>query len=203
MKRLIPTLALSALASTVGASPMIDFSVGPLGPLGVASTTVGGVKVDAFGGQLYRWRGEHCCDHYDAGLGILGPTEGINNAEPEINIGEWLRLTLPVGHRWLAIHFSSVNDNSRGVLYEGVYPVGPGTYFGTPDADADHFLKLGVQDPFAPYLWVGAVGTPISNFWLVWGVDVKPGTPPAVPEPGTLTLLGLGLIGVVRRLRRS
>lgn len=190
-------------ASVASASPMIDFSVGPTGPLGTSTTTIGGVKVDAFGGQLFRWRGEYCCEHFDAGLGILGPHEQINPAEPEINPGEWMRLTLPEGYRWLAIHFTSVNNHARGVIYEGVYPTGPGTYFSAADADANHFLKLGVSDPYAPYLWMGAVGSPIDNYWVTWGVDIKPGTPPAVPEPASLALLGTGLLGLVWRRRAA
>jgi hypothetical protein len=51
----------------------------------------------------------------------------------------------------------------------------------------------------SPVAWVTSGGGANDNYALVWGVDTKT---PSVPEPGSLMLLGIGLVGIGNKLRR-
>lgn len=189
---LIPTLASANIVT-------VDFSFGTLGDLGTNDVTVQGVRVQAVGGNLFRWRGEYCCFHLDLGLGVFGRNEIINAAQPELNPGEFFRLTKPDGYRWRSIGFSSVNNGAAGRLYESIYPAGPTHLFDTSLADSNYLLSLTIINPNTPFLWVTAYGNVGTNFFLLNNVVLEA----EVTEPTSLLLLGTGLIGLGMRYRRK
>lgn len=192
MRQSLIGLAFVLLAATqAAAGPLIDFSVGPTGPLGVFTVEVDGVEVNSFSGPLYRWAGTHCCDHDDRGLGILSAGEAINPAEPELNAGEFLRIKKPLGTSWAGLWFTSVNGDASAAVYAGIYPVGTSQLVTAAVASPDGVFYLPIIGPAADAyaLWV----VPRSGYLVAWGVDLRQEVPPStVPEPASLTLLGLG-----------
>lgn len=185
-------LVLLAASGPASAGPLVDFSTGPLGALGTYTVEVDGVEVNAIGGELFRWNGDHCCEHTDRGLGILGPGQAVNPAEPELDAGEFLRIRKPWDARWSGVWFTSVNGDASAAVYAGIYAVGPSLVVSALTAGPDGVFYLPITGPAADAyaLWV----VPRSGYMVAWGVDLEraPEVPATVPEPATLTLLGLG-----------
>lgn len=202
MLRFVLAFALLWPATPTFAAPMIDFSVGSPGNLGTFTTTVSGVQVDVVGGTLYRWNTTEYF-HFDAGFGILSTDDQINAADPEIDkVGthEFMRLS---GLAMTGIWFTSVNNKANIDIYPSIYPAGPklnvnGQNCHQKDNSPMYSCFVGFDTP-QPYVWVTPGGGTADNYWVTWGVD----TTQPVPEPGTLSMFGLGLWWLARKARRG
>lgn len=209
--------------------PIIDFSLGPVGPLGTYTTIVGGVQVDAAtttgpSAALYRWHepmetcGGLCAPHSDRGFGVLSAGEGINPAEPEVNPGEFIRMMAPAGYTITEVWLTSVNNRARGRVYLGHFPAGPLSVSFAAGEGAFSSASTGVVNVgsfHSSTAWFVPYGPVADNWSNVWGVTLSskpqcltymPCDPPlSVPEPAALWLFGGGLLCVawMRRPRRQ
>jgi hypothetical protein len=206
VKTTLAALPLLLAASLASASPTyVGFDTGPKGWLNVYTTTVQGVQVDAIGGTLYRWSDCYVDTlHCDRGFGLWDG--GLwNEALPELNRGEWLRLTAPIGWQVTAVWFSSVNDPGAVQVYGGIYPAGAHTLFTAADTDDAHIGRLVVKPTSQAWVTTSSEGF----YFNVMGVEID--QPPTVdpqctgdcgttvPEPASLLLLGAGLLAFGRQ----
>jgi len=168
-------------------------------------------------------------DADDHGLGICspaddppcpGPTNGGDFNELD-NAGapELIRLTLPAGYEWVSVQLSSLDTNS-----------GTGSEFGRLWADLDgnpstfdltmvlwKFMGTAASGPavepsflipgsaasspylfFEPFDW-RPTGLSSNNDFLVYQATINQ---TRVPEPATLSVLGIGLLALSRLRRR-
>lgn len=209
MKRILLGAVAGLMVTTLcSAAPLVDFSNGTTGNLGTFTTTIGGIQIDAVGGNLFRFdEAIICCAHVDNGLGILGANENPNSAaDPEIDrVGgtqEFMRLYNTTGLALTGIWFTSVNNASNLSIYPNMFPVGSFYTMQTSMANgqAIGYLPINPADQFKPFFWITPGGQASDNYTLVWGVDLARET---VPEPTTITLLGLGLVGLARKVKRA
>ena len=159
-----------------------------------------------------------CTEGADASSCNIGGTGGgdYNELSQLVN-EEAILLTLAPGWTWSELWVSSLDTGGtggteEGRLYWGDVPdvatllAGSSSFHfvagGLPSSGVEGKLSLPSGFNFnARYVLFrpdGAIGSRENNDYLVWGA-----TATSVPEPGTLTLLGLGLAGVRFARRRK
>lgn len=215
-------LATPAQAASITLETTVSFGDGPVGDLGTYHTTIGGITLDGVGfgtSTLYRFNnpnetcGGGCEGHYDVGIGIRSEGQAENPAEPELNVGEFLRLTRPVDQYWSDLSFASVNNRAQFSIYYSAYPAGAHeTYragqgafvsatFGT--------IPVPLAQQATPYIWIVPSGPAADNYLLMSGArlwqTIETLDPPiTVAEPAVWGMLSVGLVGLLwQRHRRA
>lgn len=193
------------------ADPTVDFSIGPGGDLGTTHTVVDGIDVTSFGGNIFQWVGGEpyaCCpgihgSEGDQGFGVSPAGATPNAATSELNPGEAFRLYNGTGLTWTHFWFSSVNNNSfvKVFLSDGL-PVGL-TFIvynlGNDPTKFDQRIEIPQAAQHFNTAWFIPDTYTHDNYTNLWGVDLAR---EPVPEPASLTLLGMGLVGGAWSLRK-
>ena len=222
-------VAMMWMPTPAAAMPMYDFSL--LNPGGVEGLINGGdtswtdgiVTVTGFadfgGGFVPAPLWVRNSGNIDNGLGVCSEgTDRCTSGGGDVNelsmgtIAEAILLTLAPGYVWDGLWLSSLDENGdpggveNGQVFENFNQAGNfqnfgfGIFGGAVEGELpDGFWKnTAMQLVFIPGQIFGATGA--NNDYLVWGVDIAQEL--RVPEPATLSLFGLGLIGIGAQMRR-